>query len=53
MNCDFCRKEKKEKDLIDFGKSKICFLCKINQTTKPSGTVIKTKHGMQDNSYLS
>ena len=53
MNCAFCGKVKEEKDLIEFGEVKICWICKNNQEEKPRGRVVKTKHGMHDNSYLS
>ena len=53
MNCAFCGRVKEDKDLTEFGEVKICWLCKNNQKEKPRGRVIKTKHGIQDNSYLS
>ena len=53
MNCAFCGRVKEDKDLTEFGEVKICWLCKNNKKEKPRGRVIKTKHGIQDNSYLS
>ena len=52
-SCDFCGTVKEKKDLIDFGVCRICLLCDINKGSKPQGTVVKTKRGMQDNSNLS
>lgn len=52
-NCDFCGREKEEKDLITVNRCRICWICKENNKSKPRGRVIKTKYGVNDNSQLS
>lgn len=38
-NCDFCNRATNE--LYEFGEARICFLCKLNQKSKPRGKEIK------------
>jgi hypothetical protein len=39
--CDLCGKQKEEENLIKFGQSRICLLCKLNQNRKPRGRVVE------------
>ncbi len=51
-NCAYCGRKKEEKELIKKGEILICWICDKQQNKNSRGKVIKTKHGINDNSMF-